>query len=774
MIHADYPGTRAYDPITAHAIHDDGMRGNAASPVGPGAARHAWSLLAILIVTAALLPSAASAQVETTFDTDLEGWAVYGDNVFYWVAGEGNPGGCLRVDDDAIGLYSVATAPPAYLGDWSTLSPADSLAYDAIYEAASSTTPSPPAIFRIEGPGGAASYTTTSFGRDVWNHFSIPIDPAAWTMETGTWASLITDVTACELAAEMIFGDEVVRLDNVRLGGTPGVPAQLAEVEDFEDGIIGWTEIGTTISPDPMDGSPGACIVVDEQRNGGAVVLPSWFGGPWDAYVDDGVISFSWFPPDPIHPGGEIRLEVLGPGGTARHTISTDPYVGANHLWHPIVIPITESAFDVTAGTWEGVVAHVQKVRISCDVTAGNDTFRLDTVYRGGAAGAPATELPIVIQEPDDYALCDYWTFRNASALARNPADGVLYTLVNEPPADGGGVYAVNGPAAGFRLHAYDRPAGLVFTDDGDGFVSENYAGRVFRFVGADSSMTWISSFLSGDDDPAGLTIAPTGFDGGAVSAGDLIVVDHGNGGTDAFWAASPDVPDQAQQLVADPGAADWYDVTTDGASLWACDSYNDGVLTIAAPDGSTTSLVLSQTLSDPRAIAYDTGEDVLYLTTNSPPIGLYRVDPVTGDVTLVANGFGASGYGNLEIDPVGRRLWVTDSDNSRVYEICLPAAAAVPDAARPGFGLAIGPSPVRASTVVKLELDTRSVVRLHVFDASGRRVRRLADGVRDAGTLRIAWDARDDRGHRVEPGIFFVRAESDGATRSAKLTVLR
>ena len=240
------------------------------------------------------LAEASFGSVETTFDADLEGWAVFGDNVFYWTDGAGNPGGCLQIDDDAIGEWGLATAPPAYLGDWSAFAPTDSLVYDAIHIPLGSQTGNPPVMFRIEGPGGAATATQAGFPAHVWNHFAIPIDPTAWEMQTGTWTGLISNVTAVELAAEMIVGDEVVLMDNVRLDGDPLPTSPTVILDTFEDGLLGWSGHSASVTLMTDDGDTGAFLKVVEDRDGGRAVLPSWYGGPWTEWEGIGEFSFSF------------------------------------------------------------------------------------------------------------------------------------------------------------------------------------------------------------------------------------------------------------------------------------------------------------------------------------------------------------------------------------------------------------------------------------------------------------------------------------------------
>jgi hypothetical protein len=64
--------------------------------------------------------------------------------------------------------------------------------------------------------------------------------------------------------------------------------------------------------------------------------------------------------------------------------------------------------------------------------------------------------------------------------------------------------------------------------------------------------------------------------------------------------------------------------------------------------------------------------------------------------------------------------------------------------------------------------------VRVDVFDARGRLVRRLADGVMPAGTATRTWDGRDSDGRVLPSGIYVYRVDAGGETARGKLTLVR
>ena len=59
------------------------------------------------------------------------------------------------------------------------------------------------------------------------------------------------------------------------------------------------------------------------------------------------------------------------------------------------------------------------------------------------------------------------------------------------------------------------------------------------------------------------------------------------------------------------------------------------------------------------------------------------------------------------------------------------------------------------------------------VFDVMGRRLRVLASGPRPSGAFRLVWDLRDERGARVMPGVYRVRAQLGDAVLTRGLVVL-
>jgi Zinc carboxypeptidase/FlgD Ig-like domain len=82
-------------------------------------------------------------------------------------------------------------------------------------------------------------------------------------------------------------------------------------------------------------------------------------------------------------------------------------------------------------------------------------------------------------------------------------------------------------------------------------------------------------------------------------------------------------------------------------------------------------------------------------------------------------------------------------------------------------------PNPFARATRVTYELAAAARVRLDLFDASGRHVRRLVDGVAVAGHHTADWDGRDTGGTPVAAGVYLAQLWVDGATDTQKLVRL-
>lgn len=103
-------------------------------------------------------------------------------------------------------------------------------------------------------------------------------------------------------------------------------------------------------------------------------------------------------------------------------------------------------------------------------------------------------------------------------------------------------------------------------------------------------------------------------------------------------------------------------------------------------------------------------------------------------------------------------------------------APSPVPDVRAAGIPV-IGPcrpNPFNPSTTITLSLPSREAVQVQIVDAAGRSVRRLFDGVLEAGPHNLAWDGADERGLRAPSGVYFCRAATASGAALGRLVLLK
>ncbi len=741
-------------------------------------------LAAALVALASLGPiTLARAAVVSGFDTDLQGWRVTGDNAMTWQSTGGNPGGCLAVNDLATGDNNLAVAPPAFLGDWRGMSTGDSLAADFWFvNTSGGTLYYGPYLFRIAGPGGAATALTGTIPpQSAWTRIGVALDPAAWTLESGTWGALLADVNSVTIESEFVTGDETVRLDNVRLSGTVTRVFEPCVVETFTSAGLGdWSfqDTGGPSNPGGSGNSGGYCLVPDG-ANTSYAFAPSRFLGDWSTLaaggyltVDVRVVSAAAAPADVAQ---FIRLS--GPGGVASVPMAAASLPPAGRLWKTFAYPLDGSAWTVSSGTWSGLLADVTELRIQAEFVDGTEQIGLDTVGRMSAA-CGAIDAPVSLVAPGRWE-CGRTGLVGISSVARDPLGGALLATVDVASASGGGLYAVTGAAAGTRLQAYELPAHLVVDAAGNAYVTEDNSGNVYRRTSTGVSSLWVSGFHAGDDDPYGMCFAPAGYSGPSVSPGDVLVTDRGYSGPDEIWAFSTAAAEGERLVMPDPGEVDIFDMSTGPAgSVWFADALDGGSLWSLAPTGSHTALPLEASVTGMVSLVHDDVTQRFYVAATDSQ-RLCRIDPVTGSVVTVARGFVGFTPCNLEIDVASRRLWVVDAGANRVYEYCLAMTLGVDDGPAPVAAtdlrsLRAWPNPARGATRVRLSLAHDADVRIDVVDLAGRLVRTLVNGRVAAGDRAFDWDGRDARGAVVAPGLYVVKARAGGAVRTANVVILR
>jgi hypothetical protein len=127
------------------------------------------------------------------------------------------------------------------------------------------------------------------------------------------------------------------------------------------------------------------------------------------------------------------------------------------------------------------------------------------------------------------------------------------------------------------------------------------------------------------------------------------------------------------------------------------------------------------------------------------------------------ANGFqGRPGYYDDDFGSMSARV-----------SLCGQPVTSVPRSGPAEFELlGARPNPLTGTTEISFTLSRPQSVALKIFDASGRLVRKLTDGVLPAGQHSALWNRRDDHGRQVASGIYFYSLNAQGQRRSSWVVV--
>jgi parallel beta helix pectate lyase-like protein/flagellar hook capping protein FlgD len=166
----------------------------------------------------------------------------------------------------------------------------------------------------------------------------------------------------------------------------------------------------------------------------------------------------------------------------------------------------------------------------------------------------------------------------------------------------------------------------------------------------------------------------------------------------------------------------------------------------------------------------------------NSNPIfadGEYRLAPIS---PCVDTGSNAGVPIALAQDRDGKlRIWDGNGDTHSVvdlgpFEFGAPQVTGISEVPLPaGFRLlAASPNPTPSRSRIHFTVPTAGWTSLVLYDVSGRRVRTLIEAVLAEGEQDILWDGRDDAGHPVAAGLYFMRLGWNRYADTGKILVVR
>ncbi|MFN0152127.1 MAG: T9SS type A sorting domain-containing protein [bacterium] len=125
--------------------------------------------------------------------------------------------------------------------------------------------------------------------------------------------------------------------------------------------------------------------------------------------------------------------------------------------------------------------------------------------------------------------------------------------------------------------------------------------------------------------------------------------------------------------------------------------------------------------------------------------------------------------------------VWTGGATDSASVVVLGPAPVGTPEPGDPDaapqelvlFRPNPNPSTNRATIRFAVPASTTGIVRLFLYDVSGRLVDELWNAPAASGVHEVSWGGRDAGGARVAPGVYFLRLETESAARVTKLVLI-
>lgn len=83
-------------------------------------------------------------------------------------------------------------------------------------------------------------------------------------------------------------------------------------------------------------------------------------------------------------------------------------------------------------------------------------------------------------------------------------------------------------------------------------------------------------------------------------------------------------------------------------------------------------------------------------------------------------------------------------------------------------------PNPFTSHTLIKYSIPNQCQVKLSIYNASGRLVRKIKEGVQKQGFYQAFWDGCNDKRQKVNEGIYFYRFEAGDFTTTKKMLIIK
>jgi hypothetical protein len=161
---------------------------------------------------------------------------------------------------------------------------------------------------------------------------------------------------------------------------------------------------------------------------------------------------------------------------------------------------------------------------------------------------------------------------------------------------------------------------------------------------------------------------------------------------------------------------------------------------------------------------------NILLSTDNGEtfPIVLVSATPNDGNEVVNVPALAlVTSLARVQVEAVGNVFF--DWNNAPFVVNPAPVGVAEMAEAKEATLLALHPNPFTNRTSVSFAVTRPGDVRLRVFDVAGRVVATLVNRPQDAGSYTVDWNGFDSAGRAASAGVYFVRLEAPGESRTVR-----
>lgn len=306
------------------------------------------------------------------------------------------------------------------------------------------------------------------------------------------------------------------------------------------------------------------------------------------------------------------------------------------------------------------------------------------------------------------------------------------------------------------------NPLGIAATPDGDVYVADAGNNRVVHLkYNADGSITWKGAVGSGFNHPSDVAVDSRGNVYVADEENNRVVVLDPSGNVRNKWELKLFRPRSIAVIDRDDPANDNRDnfvIVIDGRQkrLSMFDPYGDLKAQITNKEMGYEDVQFAYVAIDRSGSVY---------VTDSYNHQVHKFDHKLNYIISI----GREGSDDYEFysprgiaihRPTGQ-VFISEAEGGQYYFIAADGfiAGCYPD-----------PFPIEKGTTISIYLTETSTIEVSIHDEQGTLVRKLAPQYKQPiGEALIAWDGRNDRGQRVAPGRYIIKASLKPANLSGR-----